>query len=171
MFKIIKNRNLKRRINTISKVEKQTKKIVLNQIKKCLFLVDLENFNEIDFFSEVAKKFSVSEKNIVIIGFQNKEKNIDNQNVITFSWNDITFSGAIEKIEIQEIINSEFDIVCNYFSEEKNPLLFISSQVKTKLKIGFQGVNTIFNDVIISCQLSEKEVFLNEMYNIIKIIQ
>ena len=69
---------------------------------------------------------------------------------MVFSIKDISFGGVINKKVVQEFVDYPFDLLINYFDEEKLPLLLVSKLSKAKFKVGFSNVDARIHHFMLS---------------------
>lgn len=83
---------------------------------------------------------------------------------------EISWQGKIRNYHADRLSEQEYDVLINYFNEPKLPLLLLSSSIKAKLRIGFQGIDEKFNDIIVNCKLEEETIFTAEVKKVLSTI-
>ena len=83
---------------------------------------------------------------------------------------EINWQGKVRNYHADRLAEQEFDLLINYFSEPKLPLLLLSSSIKAKLRIGFQGIDLQYNDIVIGCSPAQGELFASEVKKVLSTI-
>lgn len=89
----------------------------------------------------------------------------------SFCFKDLSWSGTINKVEVNEFVNQKFDLLINYYDTEKAPLLLISYRSKASFKVGFSSIDKRLNHFMISTETKDYLVFLNELFKYLKILK
>ena len=83
---------------------------------------------------------------------------------------EINWQGKIRNYHADRLAEQEYDLLINYFNEPKLPLLLLSSSIRAKLRIGFQGIDLQYNDIVIGCTPNQETVFVNEVKKVLSTI-
>ena len=89
----------------------------------------------------------------------------------SFCFKDLSWSGTINKMEVNEFVNQSFDLLINYYDTEKAPLLLVSYRSKASFKVGFSSVDKRVNHLMISTEAKNHHLFLNELFKYLKILK
>jgi hypothetical protein len=82
-----------------------------------------------------------------------------------FSW-----SGEINKPEVNDFLATPFDVLINYYDINKYPILLMSIDSKAKFKVGFESVDKRANHFIIKAGVAQYEAFTFEFVKYLKIL-
>lgn len=170
-MKILKNRAIKSRVQKNLKKRENIGNFSSAHVQKIGCIVDLEEVTDVRFLEKLIQSYNVRVDNYIILGYKEQSLDTHLDGTPVFTWKDIDYSGRIRNYHADRLSELEYDILINYFDSPKLPLLLLSSSIKAKLRIGFQGIDEIYNDIIIGSKLVEKEIFVQEIKKIISTIQ
>lgn len=142
----------------------------VSSIKKIGIIIDESYFNEKDLLINQLISNGISEENIEILAFRNRVKKNESFDYTVFSYKDLSWNAAIEKSEITNFINTNFDLLINYYDVEKAPLLLVTSLSKANFKVGFANVDKRLNHFMIDTQAENYKVFIEELFKYLKIL-
>lgn len=142
----------------------------VSSIKKIGIIIDESYFNEKDLLINQLISNGISEENIEILAFRNRVKKNETFDYTVFSYKDLSWSATIEKSEITNFINTNFDLLINYYDVEKAPLLLVTSLSKANFKVGFANVDKRLNHFMIDTQAENYKVFIEELFKYLKIL-
>lgn len=139
-------------------------------IKTVGILFDETYFYEKNDLIEELVKEGILESNIKVLVFKNKIKKTEVFDYPVFSYNNLTWNGNIDKIEVQQFINESFDLLINYYDIEKAALLVVSQSSKAKFEVGFSAVDKRLNHFMIDTSAENYKVFINELFKYLRIL-
>lgn len=142
----------------------------VSSIKKIGIIIDESYFNEKDLLINQLISNGISEENIEILAFRNRVKKNESFDYTVFSYKDLSWNATIEKSEITNFINTNFDLLINYYDVEKAPLLLVTSLSKANFKVGFANVDKRLNHFMIDTQAENYKVFIEELFKYLKIL-
>lgn len=171
MLKIIKNKSIKKQIQKRLTKKPSLERFEASHIQKIACIIDFEQVKTTDFLEHFVESYAVRSDSYVILGYKEKSTETNQNGIPLFTWKDIQFSGRIINYHADRLLQMEYDILINYFNEPKLPLLLLSSGINAKLRIGFEGIDSNFNDIILQCSPSQEAVFVEEVKKIIQIIR
>ena len=79
-------------------------------------------------------------------------------------------SGEINKKEVNDFIETPFDLLINYYDVNKSALLLLSTKSKAKFKVGFDTVDKRVNHFIIKTLVEDFNEFVLELFKYLKIL-
>ena len=142
----------------------------VSSIKKIGIIIDETYFNEKDLLINHLLLNGISKQNIEILAFRNRVKKNETFDYTVFSYKDLSWNTTIEKSEITNFINTNFDLLINYYDVEKAPLLLVTSLSKANFKVGFANVDKRLNHFMIDTQAENYKVFIEELFKYLKIL-
>ena len=86
------------------------------------------------------------------------------------SLKNISLSGEINKKEVNDFIETPFDLLINYYDVNKSALLLLSTKSKAKFKVGFDTVDKRVNHFIIKTLVEDFNEFVLELFKYLKIL-
>jgi len=112
----------------------------------------------------------ILENNIKVIVFRDVLKSKEVYLEPTFGLKDLNFKGGFKQESINEFISEEFDLLINYYNEEKPFLLLLTNSSKAKFKVGFSTVDKRLNHFLINIDPENYKGFTNELFRYLKIL-
>ncbi|AWM14531.1 hypothetical protein DI487_12130 [Flavobacterium sediminis] len=88
-----------------------------------------------------------------------------------FSGKDISLTGSAKKEEVAAFLATPFDVLVNYFDENKPELLWATTSSKAKFRVGLDSVDYRANNVIVKTDMQETKLFTNELFKYLRILK
>ena len=102
---------------------------------------------------EIVKNYYIKNK------IRKNFKALDNYNKLLN--NELTKVGCIVDMDFVKDVNPLLGLLT---------LLLLSSSIRAKLRIGFQGIDLQYNDIVIGCTPNQETVFVNEVKKVLSTI-
>ncbi|HKO77368.1 MAG TPA: hypothetical protein VJU52_09130 [Flavobacterium sp.] len=112
----------------------------------------------------------ILENNIKVIVFRDVLKSKEVYLEPIFGLKDLNFKGGFKQESINEFISEEFDLLINYYNEEKPFLLLLTNSSNAKFKVGFSTVDKRLNHFLINIDPENYKGFTNELFRYLKIL-
>jgi hypothetical protein len=141
-----------------------------SEIESLGIIFNLEEINAFDLFKTLSEKLKINPNNVKIIAFSKEKKNDLNTWDVCYNPNDFGWNGDIKNIELQSFLDKKFDVLISYYLTENSELKLITAKSKAKFKIGNLQTDTRLNDLIIKTNLNEFDVFENEVFKYLTIL-
>lgn len=141
-----------------------------NSIKRVGIIIDESYFNNKEELIQELVKYSINKQEIQIIIFRDLIKKRETFNYSTFSYKDLNWNATFDKNEINDFINSDFDLLISYYDVEKAPLLQVTFLSKAHFKVGFANVDKRLNQFMIVTKVENYKVFIQELFKYLKIL-
>ena len=156
------NRKIDDSIKSLKNLERNFSKPI-NKVG-CIIDTNLD----VDYYQilELIEEIGLKEKDIKIIGFSDTNFN-DPFSKMRISKDSISFYGNIVSSDANEFISYDYDLLINYFGNNKI-LTLISSKVNAKFRVGFDNSNKDINDIIFSNIFNNFTKFSNELIKYLK---
>jgi hypothetical protein len=167
-YNIIKNFFLKK--NVTKKLATQNLSGSNDKVLTVGVLVDETYFNETSQLVERIVSQGIQESNISILVYKDKIKKKEVINEPFLSLKNISLSGEINKKEVNDFIETPFDLLINYYDVNKSALLLLSTKSKAKFKVGFDTVDKRVNHFIIKTLVEDFNEFVLELFKYLKIL-
>lgn len=167
----LKHYYLKKRIRENLKSLELYQSAYEGTIDKVGCLVDMEEISDVKKLLQLVKDFGVRSEGIVFLGYRKKSDNTHIDGTPFLIDADINWQGRVRNYHADRLAEQEYDLLINYFSEPKLPLLLVSSSVKAKLRVGLKGIDNQYNDIIIDCSLGQEAVFSSELKKILQTLK
>ena len=156
------NRKIDDSIKSLKNLERNFSKPI-NKVG-CIIDTNLD----VDYYQvlELIEEIGLKEKDIKIISFSDTNFN-DPFSKMRISKDSISFYGNIVSSDANEFISYDYDLLINYFGNNKI-LTLISSKVNAKFRVGFDNSNKDINDIIFSNIFNNFTKFSNELIKYLK---
>ena len=167
-FLNIKNKFLQKKIdNSLNLLENKNRKFKM-PVKKIGFIVDSElDIDYLDIVS-LSENIGLKEKDIKVVSYSKTIFN-DPFYKMRVSDNSINFFGNINSADANEFISYNYDLLINYFGNNKI-LSLISSRCNANFRVGFDISNQKLNDIIFKDIYNNFEKFSNQLVKYLKIL-
>lgn len=112
----------------------------------------------------------INENYIRILVFRDRIKKNETFPYPVFSHRDLSWSADLDKPEVKAFTDVKFDLLINYFDQEKTALLVAAHQSKALFKAGFASVDIRINHFMIDTTAENHEIFTTELFKYLKIL-
>ncbi|WP_348823293.1 DUF6913 domain-containing protein [Flavobacterium aestuarii] len=112
----------------------------------------------------------ILEENIKVIAFRDDFKKKEIYLEPTFGLHDLNFKGEFCNQVIKDFISDEFDVLINYYIEEKPFLMLLTNNSKAKFKAGFSAVDKRLFHILINIGSDDYKGFIKELFRYLKIL-
>ncbi len=133
-------------------------------------LIDESNFAETDMLVKQFVSYGINVNSISILIYKDVIKKKETLKEPFFSLKNISLSGEIDKKEVNDFIETPFDLLVNYYDVTKSALLLVSMRSKAKFKVGFDTIDKNVNHFIIKDLVSNYKEFTSELFKYLKIL-
>ena len=173
MFKKLLNklrtRFLENKIDETISILKSSYRSPKKPIKSIGCIVDTNLDLDYSDILDLAREMGLKEKDIKIISYSNSIYN-DPFCKMRISDKSVNFYGNIISADAEEFTSSKYDILINYFGENRI-LTLLSSKTNAKFRVGFDSVDSKLNDLIFSDKIKRFSDFKYELIKYLKMIK
>ncbi len=139
-------------------------------IKSIGVIVDLDNFDNSDVFSQLIDDFKLRHSAIKIIGYRGFYDKNSPYATPVFSDKDLGWGGDIENSYALEFLTKEYDLLINYYTQDKLMMQLMTVKTKARIKVGFDEVDKDLNDLILQTSLKDFTTFKTELKKYLKVM-
>ena len=167
ILKGFKQKSNKKYLNSLL----NSRQVLLNE-KKIVSLgvvLNIDEVNDFETFRRLANAIKVKPNKLKIIAFTSHKKDELNSWDVCFNPKDFGWSGKIKSIELQEFLDTPFDALISYYTEEVLELKLITAASQAKFKIGILQSDNRLNDLIIKTSLKQFNIFQKELIKYLNI--
>lgn len=133
-------------------------------------ILNIDEIDDFDLFRTLADYINVRPNKLKIIAFSsNKKDNLSSWDEC-YNPKDFGWKGTIKNIELQSFLNTKFDALISYYTEDDLELKLLTVKSKAKFKIGILQTDARLNDLIIKTSLKEFDVFKAEVHKYLTIL-
>ena len=140
------------------------------QIKTVGLLIDETYLFEKELLIKELIQNGIQQETIKILVFRDKIKKNEVFDYPIYSNKDLSWIATIDNKEVTSFINEPFDLLINYYDNEKTALLLVSHLSKASFKVGFSSIDKRVNHFIISTNAEDYKIFINELFKYLKIL-
>jgi len=140
-------------------------------IRAIACIVDMDNFPNAEVFNELLKEFSLPPNAIQIIGYKRGQDKNTPFSIQFFTDKDLGWNGSIENSHVEEFISREYDLLINYYTEDKLLLKLLTAKVHARLRVGFTGIDANINDLMFATELKDFTTFKSELKKYLKVLK
>lgn len=140
-----------------------------NKIESLGVICHLDEVDDLDLFNKLAARLNVQLNKLKIIAFaSNKEmlKSCDN----CYKTSDFNRDGTLKNKELQAFLSTEFDVLISYYQVDIVELKLLTAASKAPLKVGSLQTDERLNDIIIKIEPSEFDVFEDEVFKYLTVL-
>ncbi|WMI65555.1 hypothetical protein RBH94_16005 [Aestuariibaculum sp. YM273] len=128
---------------------------------------ETENFEQ---FKKLADLIKALPNRVKIIAFSEREIGLQSAWDVCYNVKDLGWKGSINNSELKAFLKTEFDALISYYSKDVLELKLLTALSKAKFKIGVLEEDERLNDLIIKTKLNEFDVFKNELFKYLTIL-
>ncbi len=159
-------------------VKKIVKNSLLN-VKNSLFLSDIKTVGLIvdeSYFKDTQSLINeivvngIAKENIELLLFKSKVPVDFGIKTIKLESSHLNWKAQITNKEVIEFLEKDFDLLVNYYDVEKAILLVVTHQSNAKFKVGFSSIDKRLNNLMITTNLENYKVFVEELFRYLKIL-
>lgn len=140
-------------------------------IKTVGLLLDETYFNHKDALVMELASQGFDLQNITVLTYKNRYKKRDTPEEPYFSAKYVSWLGTIEKKEVNDFINTHFDLLISYYDVKKTPLLIVTHHSKAGFKAGLASADHNVNHLSIDTPIDNYKVFVGELIKYLKILK
>ena len=133
-------------------------------------IVDLDKFNNAEIFNKLIKEFNLQPNGVHIIGYKKDSGTHSPFGIQICEENDLGWNGNIENSYVSEFFGREYDVLINYYTDNKLVLKLLTARTNARIKVGFPSVDTKLNDLIIQTSINKFDIFKTELKKYLKIL-
>ncbi|OYX24034.1 MAG: hypothetical protein B7Z06_09400 [Flavobacteriales bacterium 32-35-8] len=141
-----------------------------SKIESLGIIFNLGENEDFGLFKNLASKIKVNPNNFKVIGFSRDKKANLNTWDLCFNPDDFGWNGVIKHVELQSFLDKKFDVLISYYLSEDFELKLMTAKSKAQFKIGNLQTDFRLNDLIINTNLNEFDVFENEVFKYLTIL-
>lgn len=168
ILKAFKEKSNKKYLNKI--LSKRQVSVDSSKVESLGVVINIDEVKDFSIFNDLADFIKVRPNKLKIIAFSASKKEEVNAWDVCFTPKDFGWKGAIKNIELQSFLDEEFDALISYYTEDKLELKMLTALSKSQFKIGILQIDPRLNDLIIKTSIKESDVFKNEVFKYLTIL-
>ncbi|GAA4278537.1 DUF6913 domain-containing protein [Aquimarina mytili] len=170
ILKGLKRNAIKKSIETHLK-KRDSSSTGISSLKTLAVLVDASYAVNIASIVKLASELQVDPENLKVVGYKEDKDLEDDKDAAYYNDKSFAVNGSIRNSALQDFVNKDYDVLINFYEEDKLELNYVAAVSKAKLKIGFAEVDNRINDLIIGSTTHDTNLFIAELKKYLKILQ
>lgn len=134
-------------------------------------IVDMDKYPDAEKFQGLRQEFNLKPNAVHIIGFK---RSMDKNGMFSIPFvteKQLGWNGSIENGDFSEFSGRDYDMLINYYTDDRLMLKLMSVKLNARLRVGLKGGDQVLNDLIFDCQLDDFETFGKELKKYLKILE
>lgn len=132
--------------------------------------VDESQFKDKELLVRELVNAGFHQNNITLIVYKDKINANEEFASATFDPNVVRWNGDFTNDNLRFFVQTEFDLLINYYSVEKFILMYVTNASKAKFKTGFSTIDSRLNHLMIDTDIENYSVFVKELIKYLKIL-
>ncbi|MEM1137126.1 MAG: hypothetical protein AAGI07_14910 [Bacteroidota bacterium] len=168
ILKAFRDKSNKDYVNKI--LDKRTNTVNTNKVKTIAILLNKEEFDDAEAFTDYFKELELTSPKSTVIYFSELEKEADTQWQNFFTKKDFGWSGKIMNQTLMQFINEPFDVLVGYYNKNVLEMNQITAMSKANLKVGVHSHDERLFDIILNLSVIRFDVFKKEFKKYLNIL-
>jgi hypothetical protein len=141
-----------------------------SKVESLGIIVNMDETDDFNLFKPIVTKLKIHPNNFKVVGFSKNKKDNLNTWDVCFNEKDFGWKGEIKNVELQSFLDKKFDVLISYYLTEDLELKLMTAASQANFKIGILQSDERLNDLIIKTKIKEFNVFENEVFKYITIL-
>ncbi len=133
-------------------------------------ILNIDEIDDFDLFRKFATFLKIRDNKLKIIAFSENDKSTLTSWDVCFSPKDFGWNGTVKNVELQTFLDTKYDALISYYTEDVLELKMITAKSIAQLKIGIANSDERMNDLIIKTKLKEFNIFKEETIKYLTIL-
>ena len=168
ILKGFKEKSIKKYINKL--LSKKQLHVTDNRVESLGVIFNMDEVEDFEKFNLLASYLKVLPNKLKIIAFSKKKLETLKSWDVCYYPNDFGWNGVINNNELENFLDTKFDVLISYYEADVTELKLITTASKAQFKIGILQTDERLNDLIIKTNLKEFDVFKAEVFKYLTIL-
>lgn len=168
ILKAFKEKSNKKHLNKL--ISERHVNIDDSRIVSLGVILNIDEVDDLELFRKLADYINVRPNKLKIIAFSANKKEKQYAWDTCFNPSDFGWKGQIKNVELQTFLETKFDILISYYTNEQLELKLLTALSEAQLKVGILQTDKRLNDLIIKTNIKEFDVFKAELYKYLTIL-
>lgn len=170
ILKGLKRKALKKGIET-SLSKRGTTTMNVSHLKTLAVLIDASQSVNVLSLLKLANELGVKSERLKVMGFKEDQKEIsDDKDAAYYNERCFAANGSVKSTSLKEFIHTDYDVLINFYAEDKLELNYVASSSQAKFKVGFAEVDNRINDLVIGSAMDDTNLFIAELKKYLKVL-
>lgn len=141
-----------------------------DKVSSLACVVNLDEFDDVEAFKELARDMQVRQENFRIIGYTDRKDANAYYGIPVFRDEDLGWKGVIRNDRYQQLLDKPYDMLISYYSRPGLLLGLATFQVNAAFKVGLKGEYEKGNDFIMNITPERFPEFRKELIKYLNIL-
>lgn len=141
-----------------------------NKVERIGVILNIDELDDFELFRKLASKLNVHANRLKIVAFSESKDDTLNSWDACFNPKDFGWNGVVKNAELQTFLDTKFDVLISYYETEFLELKLMTASSKAQFKVGILKTDERLNDLIIKTSLKEFNVFKDEVFKYLTIL-
>mgnify|MGYP006909075893 CR=1 FL=1 len=134
-------------------------------------LLNVAEFDDFEAFRVFLGDLRIHQNKIKIIGFVETNQAVENSKETLFSKKQIGWRGKLKDAALEDFTNTAFDALISYYRNDTAELNLMTAKSRAPFKIGLSESDERLNDLILSIDPKNFELFKTELVKYLTILK
>lgn len=134
-------------------------------------VVDMDKFADADVFQSLRQQMGLQPNAVHVMGYKRGQDKHGMFSIPFCTDKDLGWNGSIENGDFSEFSGREYDVLINYFTEDRLVLKLMSTKVNARIRVGLKEADNEMNDLIFDCKLNDFNTFKVELEKYLRILK
>lgn len=133
-------------------------------------IVDMDKFGNAEVFQSLRQQMGLKPNAVHVMGYKRGQDKHGMFSIPFCTDKDLGWNGSIENGDFSEFSGREYDVLINYFIEDRLVLKLMSTKVNARIRVGLKEADSEMNDLIFDCKLNDFNTFKGELEKYLRIL-
>ncbi|WP_323787830.1 DUF6913 domain-containing protein [Psychroserpens sp.] len=133
------------------------------KMKSVGVILNMNEFSDFDAFRNYFNQLGISQSKIKIIAFVEDAKDANPLWDTYFNPKDFGWKGKIKNVDLQSFIDTKFDVLISYYTNDSLELKLITAASNANFKVGLSQEDKRMYDLMINVKTKQIELFISEL--------
>jgi len=134
-------------------------------------IVDMDKYTNAEAFQGLRQQMGLKPNAVHVMGYKRGHDKHGMFSIPFCTDKDLGWNGSIENGDFAEFSGREFDVLINYFTEDRLMLNLMATKTKARIRVGLKEGNEQLNDLIFDCKLGDFKTFTSELEKYLRILK
>lgn len=168
ILKGFKEKSIKKYLNKL--LSERQVNVNDDKVESLGVILNIDEVDDYEWFRKLAEYIKVRPNKLKIIAYTESKDTKGHTWDMCYNNKDFGWKGVINNVELKSFIDQKFDVLISYYKKDILELKLITAVSKAKFKIGILQDDERLNDLIIKTKLKEFNVFKNELFRYLTVL-
>lgn len=133
-------------------------------------ILNIDDGIDPELFMGLSEFLNIRHNKLKIIAFTENKEPVSSTWATCFNAKDFGWNGVVKNVELKSFLDIKFDVLISYYDKEILEMKLLTALSKSYFKIGILQTDERLNDLIIKTRLKEFEVFKEEVFKYLTVL-